>query len=136
MPRGVPIDAPGNPFSEGTRPGGDMLTGEGGACRDNSFVSHGEVADQDIEVHQGTVQACRPQIAFCNGALERKPLAVWGWLQRDPAGIPLDWRSAQQPGPEPGQAPRIRTVQHDLPDPADRVVRYIAHQAITSLTRP
>jgi hypothetical protein len=61
------------------------------------------------------------------GSLEREPLAVRWRLQGDPAGIPLHRSPAQHSGPETGQAPRIRRVQHDLTDPADRAVALIAH---------
>ena len=43
-----------------------MLTGEGGTCRDESFVSGGEVADQDIEMHEGP----------CRGAVRGLPSAA------------------------------------------------------------
>jgi hypothetical protein len=64
------------------------------------------------------------------GALEREPLAVRRRLQGDPAGVPLNRGPAQQPSPEPGQPPGISTVQHDLPDPADRPAVFTEHQAI------
>jgi hypothetical protein len=62
-------------------------------------------------------------------ALERKPLAMRRRLQRNPAGIPLDWRTAQQRGPESGQIPRTNAVQHNLAYPADRAIAIIAHQS-------
>jgi len=39
-----------------------------------------------------------------------------------------DGTPAQQPRPEPGQIPRISTVEHDLADPADRAIVVSAHR--------
>ena len=60
-----------------------------------------------------------------NLSLEGEPLTMRGWLERDPAGIPLDRRAAEQAGPESGQGPRVRAVKHHFPDPADN--RLAAH---------
>ena len=105
-----------------------MLADEGPTHREDPLVSSREVPDQNIEMRDVPNSAPGRGLGFAADALERKPLAMRRWLQRDPSGIPLDWRAAQQPGPEGSQAPRIRAVQHDLAYPADRAIVCIAHQ--------
>jgi hypothetical protein len=100
-----------------------MLAGEDPARGDNPFVSSGEIADQNVEMHQ----RARLAPGCGTGTLERQPLTMRGRLKRDPARIPLDRLPAEQAGPEASQALRIRTVQHDLAYPADRPIVSIAH---------
>ena len=75
-------------------------------------------------------ETCRPWsiLSASVSGLAREALAVWRRLQGDPARVPLHRRPAQQPSPETGQPPRVRRVQHDLADPADRPRVVIVHQ--------
>lgn len=79
-----------------------------------------QIVDQDIEMNERRARA-----RGRGAGLERQSLAVRGRLDGDPPRIPLDRGAAEQPGPEPGQRPRLGAVQHDLPDPANG--RVIAH---------
>jgi len=112
-----------------------MLADEGPTHREDPLVSSREVPDQNIEMRDVPNSAPGRGLGFAADALERKPLAMRRWLQRDPSGIPLDWRAAQQPGPEGSQAPRIRAVQHDLAYPADRAIVCIAHKPMMNAFR-
>ena len=52
MPCGIPVDAPGNQVAAGTRPRGDVLSGERRARCDNSVMSGSQISNQDVEVHE------------------------------------------------------------------------------------
>ncbi len=104
-----------------------MLADEDPARGDNPFVSSGEIADQNVEMHQRARPAPGCGTGPGTGTLERQPLTMRGRIKRDPARIPLDRLPAEQTGPEASQALRIRTVQHDLAYPADRLIVSIAH---------
>jgi hypothetical protein len=131
--RRVLVDPPRNRFTARPGPGRDVLSGELPARCDDAFVRSGEVTDQDVKVDD---RLCSPPrrtaVPGAGNALERQPLAMWRRLQRYPAGIPLDWRRVQEPGPERGQLPGIGAVQHDLAYPPDRAVVAIAHQSMMS----
>ena len=66
MPRGIPVDAPGNPLAAGTRPRGDVLGGERRARCDDSVMSGSQVSYQDVEVHEGAPgpSNCHPRLGL------------------------------------------------------------------------
>src|SRR5215469_8059575 len=108
------------------------------ACRDNPIVSAIQRTDQYVEMH---VRRVRRTVGLPGGraavhALKRQPLAIRRRLERDPAGIPLDWRPAQQPSPEPRKCPRIWGVKHNLAYPADRANAVVAHHRMMTDSRP
>ena len=100
-----------------------MLVDQHSARGQYAVVGCGQVIDQDVEVNPaGVLDAGRA------GGLEGEPLAVRGWLERDPARIPLHRRAAEQAGPESREHPRLGAVEHHFPDPAND--RRIAHLII------
>ena len=105
------------------------LASHGSAGSDHPSLSGIKIADQDVKMHAGRRAIIIP------GGLEGKPLTMRRRFQRHPARIPLHRRPAEQPGPEGGQAPRIRSVQHNLAYPPDHRIVAAAHQPIiTGLT--
>jgi hypothetical protein len=132
----TPVNAPRDHFPGGARPPGDVLAGKGRAGLDDPLVRGGEVANQNVEMNQRACPACG-RLALASGdALEREPLAIRRRLQRDPAGIPLHRRPAEQPGPEVRQVPRIKTIKHDLAYPPDNVIIMVHQPMMTRSGRP
>ena len=103
---------------------GHTLASHGSAGRYYPSLSSIKIADQDVEMHAGRESTAIP------GSLEGKPLTMRRRFQRHPARIPLHRRPAEQPGPEGCQAPRIRSVQHNLAYPPDHRIVAAAHQPI------
>jgi hypothetical protein len=133
MARGVAVDPPRNGFTVGRCTGGPVLAFEDATRGDDSLVSHVEVLDQDVEMDQPRAACCRRSVRGIRAGLEGEPLAV-GWrFQRHPARIPLDGCAAEQTSPELGQRRRLRAVEHDLADPADRHLLGIGHFSIVTL---
>ena len=128
MAGGISVDAPRNCFPGWARLGGHVLAGKCGAGSDDTLVSGGKVTDQNVEMNQRRYPGCGRLALPGADPLKREPLAMRGGFQGDPAGIPLHRGPAQQPGPEVGQGPRIRTIQHDLAYPPDYVVAVIVHR--------
>jgi hypothetical protein len=129
--RGISAHPPSHRLATRAWSGGHVLASHGSAGSYHPSLSNIKITDQNVEMHAGREPTAIP------GSLERKPLTMRRRFQRHPARIPLHRRPAEQPGPEGGQAPRIRSVQHNLAYPPDHRIVAAAHQPIiTGPTAP
>lgn len=129
MARGISAHTPSHRLATRAWTGGHSLASNGPTGSYYPSLSSVKVADQDVEMHAG-----REPITI-SGSLEGKPLTLRRRFQRHPPRIPLHRRPAEQPGPEGGQAPRIRSVQHNLAYPPDHRIVAAAHRPIIPALR-
>jgi hypothetical protein len=126
--RGILAHPPAHRLATRAWTGGDTLTSHRSPGSYYPLLSSVKIADQDVEMHTGSGAAAIP------GSLEGKPLTMWRRFQCHPARIPLHRCPAEQPGPERRQAPRIRSVQHNLAYPPDHCIAVPHQPIITGLT--
>jgi hypothetical protein len=124
MARRISAHTPSHRLATRAWTGGHSLASNGPTGSYYPSLSSVKIADQDVEMHAG-----REPITI-SGSLEGKPLTMRRRFQRHPPRIPLHRRPAEQPGPEGGQAPRIRSVQHNLAYPPDHRIVAAGHQPI------
>lgn len=124
MALGISAYTPSHHLATRAWTGRDALASNRSACGYYPSLSSIKIANQDVEMHAG-----RKPIAI-SGCLERKPLTMRRRFQCHPARIPLHRHPPEQPGPEGRQAPKIRSIQHNLAYPPDHPIVVIAHQPI------